>query len=244
MSSSGNLSVTAQPRFRFVRDLILRDFPPPAKVVELGSAPGDQIAALANLGYEATSVDLGEAEDQWGSGEQGYFRNLLESAGVENITWNLEEIPYPLPAEHFDAVVLTEVLEHLREYPSRSLAEAFRILRPGGRLYLTTPNSAYVVRRMQLLFGRTVHTRLPDWIGGLPHARHAREYTFAEARTLLEHVGFRVVHEESRHFHLSDGRSSRLATLGKSGLDRIAQMRRTLGPAIVMIAERPGAGSP
>ncbi len=111
--------------------------------------------------------------------------------------WNLEEIPFPLADRTYDAAVLTEVIEHLREYPARSLAEIFRILRPGGRLYMTTPNSAYVIRRLQLLSGRTVHTRLPDWIDGLPHARHARECTFAEARALLEHVGFRVVHEES-----------------------------------------------
>jgi hypothetical protein len=115
----------------------------------------------------------------------------------------------------------------------------FRVLRPKGRIYVTTPNSAYIIRRLQLLSGRTVYTTLPDWIGGLPHARHAREYTFSEARTLLEHVGFRVVHEQSRHFHLSVGRSSALASLGKLGIDRLARVRRTLGPEIIIVAERP-----
>lgn len=44
----------------------------------------------------------------------------------------------PFDDEFADTVVAFQVLEHLRE-PRRFLAEAFRILRPGGSLYLTTP---------------------------------------------------------------------------------------------------------
>jgi SAM-dependent methyltransferase len=235
---AGNLSVTAQPRYAFVAQLLQTDFPPPAKVVELGSAPGDQIAAIARLGYLATSIDLGASEDAWGSGEKGYFRRLIEEAGVEHITWNLEEVPYPLEDEAFDAVLMTEVLEHLREYPARSLEEVQRILRPGGRLYLTTPNSAYLMNRLRLLAGHTVHTALPDWIGGLPHARHAREYTFAEIDELMRHAGLTVVSRQSRHFHLASGRVSVAARVGKAILAQLANKRATLGPAIIVVAER------
>jgi SAM-dependent methyltransferase len=239
MIREGNLSITAQPRFRFIRELLQSDFPPPARIVELGSAPGDQIAALAHLGYNATSIDLGEAEDDWGSGEPGYFRTLLASAGVENITWNLEEHPYPLPDAHFDVVILTEVFEHLREYPIRALEEIMRILRPGGRLYLTTPNAAYLVNRLRLLCGGTIHSPLRDWIGGLPHARHAREYTFLEMRQLLTLSGFTIISEQSRHFHLVSGRRSSSSRVVKHGLNKLAVIRPTLGPSIVIVAERP-----
>ena len=238
MSGSGNLSVTAQPRYAFVAQLLRTDFPPPARVVELGSAPGDQIAAIARLGYHATSVDLGASEDAWGSGEKGYFRRLIEEAGVAHMTWNLEEVPYPLEDEAFDAVLMTEVLEHLREYPARSLEEVRRILRPGGRLYLTTPNSAYLMNRLRLLAGHTVHTALTDWIGGVPHARHAREYTFDEIDELMQHAGLTVVSRQSRHFHLDSGRVSTAARAGKAVLGQIAKKRATLGPAIIVVAER------
>ena len=45
----------------------------------------------------------------------------------------------PLMSESFDCVLLSEVIEHLEE-PQVSLREAVRVLGPGGRLLITTPN--------------------------------------------------------------------------------------------------------
>ena len=229
----------AQPRYDFVANLIAADFPPPAKLIKLGTAPGHQIAQLASRGYEAVSIDLGAAEDDWGSGGPGRFRGLLAETGVTHLEWDLEKVPYPLDDASFDVAVMTEVLEHLREYPSRSLSEILRILHPGGRLYLTTPNAAYLVNRLKLLVGGSVHTRLEDWIGGLPHARHAREYTFGEIRVLLEHVGFRMVSEQSCHFYLGSGRTTVASMAVKHVLAVLARLRKSFGPSIIVVAERP-----
>src|SRR5215210_3508461 len=117
----GDLSVEARARYAYVEALLRADLHPPASVVELGSAPGDQIARLAKLGYRATSVDIGESSDSWGPGEEGRMRRLLADAGVENVIWDLEVTPYPLGSDAFDAVVMTEVFEHLRDYPITSL---------------------------------------------------------------------------------------------------------------------------
>ncbi|MGA2470763.1 MAG: methyltransferase domain-containing protein [Solirubrobacteraceae bacterium] len=242
-AASGNLSVEAQVRYAYVEALLASDFSPPAAVVELGSAPGDQIAHLSEIGYTATSVDLGEAPDAWGAGEDGRMRELLQRAGVAEVVWNLENTPYPLADSSFDAVLMTEVYEHLREYPVLALKEVHRILKPGGRLYFTTPNAAYLVTRFRALIGRSSGSPLPDWIGGLPHARHAREYTFAEMDLLMRTAGLEVVLRQSRHFHLTVGRSG-AATPLKRLLALIARIRPTFGPEIVMVCERPAeAGS-
>ena len=44
----------------------------------------------------------------------------------------------PVPDESFDAILNTQVLEHVPE-PGNVLAEFWRILRPGGRLWITAP---------------------------------------------------------------------------------------------------------
>jgi SAM-dependent methyltransferase len=58
----------------------------------------------------------------------------------------------PFEAESFDVVVCSEVLEHLFE-PQFATAEAFRVLRPEGRLIVTVPNAAYWRDRVDALFG-------------------------------------------------------------------------------------------
>jgi SAM-dependent methyltransferase len=238
-SETGNLSVDAQARYAFIAELLVRDLPPPARVIELGSAPGDQIAQLARRGYEATSLDLGESSDKWGSGEEGRMSGLLRECGVEDIRWNLEETPYPLRDSSFDAVVMTEVYEHLRDYPIRSLVEVHRILRPGGRLYFTTPNAAYIVNRFRGLAGKSTATGLADWIAGVPHARHAREYTFSEVDILMTQADLTVELRLSRHFHVGTGRSGSAARLAKRVLSEVAKRRRTFGPQIIMVARKP-----
>lgn len=45
----------------------------------------------------------------------------------------------PLADGSFDCVLMSEVIEHL-EAPQVSIREAVRVLRPGGRLLITTPN--------------------------------------------------------------------------------------------------------
>jgi SAM-dependent methyltransferase len=235
---AGNLSIEAQARYRFIRDLILADLPPPARIVELGAAPGDQIAALAALGYQATAVDIGIASDDWSDGSRGRMEDLLRQANVELIQWDLETTPYPLADESFDAVVMTEVYEHLRDYPVRSLFEVRRILRPDGRLYFTTPNAAYVLNRVRLLLGRSVASPLPDWIAGVPHARHAREYTFDEVHQLLAHAGLRACLTTSRHFHQHSGNVAPVGKAVKRAIDLLSRVRPTLGPSVVVVAER------
>jgi SAM-dependent methyltransferase len=237
--ATGNLSIEAAARYQFIESLLTAHLPPPADIVELGAAPGDQIARLARAGYRATAVDIGVASDEWGSGEAGRMARLFAQHRVASVTWDLEVTPYPLGDERFDAVIMTEVYEHLRDYPARSLDEVGRILRPGGRLYFTTPNAAYVVNRARLALGRSVATPLPDWIEGVPHARHAREYTFAEVDALMQRAGLEIKVRTSRHFHLDAGRSGAVARFAKVQVDRVAQWRPSLGPSIVVVAEKP-----
>jgi SAM-dependent methyltransferase len=56
----------------------------------------------------------------------------------------------PYPDKSFDLVFLTEVIEHLETHRS-AIAELARVLRPGGRLVLTTPNIMRLDSRLGFL---------------------------------------------------------------------------------------------
>lgn len=71
--------------------------------------------------------------------------------GVPFVRLDLDQ-PLPFADGAFDAVVSLEGIEHLLA-PARCLAEFCRVLRPGGRLVLTTPNVNNVQSRWHYLVG-------------------------------------------------------------------------------------------
>ena len=83
------------------------------------------------------------------------------------------------PREGFDVVSMIELLEHLRE-PEEIVARAHSLLRPGGMLYLTTPNADSLNRRV--LGARWSVLAPPD---------HVTLWTPRGIRRLLGGQGFR-----------------------------------------------------
>jgi SAM-dependent methyltransferase len=81
----------------------------------------------------------------------------------------------PFPRESVDVVANLQVIEHLWEQ-ERFLAECLRVLRPGGRLLITTPN--------RITFSPGRDTPLNPF--------HTRELSGSELTELLVGAGFRV----------------------------------------------------
>lgn len=118
--------------FRVVRRL----FPNPAsiKVADLGCAQGNLSLRLAEIGYQITAVEQDPAA-------LAYIRLKQESGSIELQSGNLMTVD--LPRNHFDVVILAEVIEH-SAWPERMLIRAFELVRPGGYLIATTPNGARI----------------------------------------------------------------------------------------------------
>lgn len=72
--------------------------------------------------------------------------------GVETVVGDVEA-RLPFPDADFDAVVAGELLEHLRD-PAALVAEATRVLRPGGVLVGSVPNAFRLKSRLLFLAGR------------------------------------------------------------------------------------------
>jgi SAM-dependent methyltransferase len=117
---------------------------PGRRVLDLGCRYGALTKAYAD-GNDVVGMDIdGEA--------------LAEAAklGVETLHGDVTE-PLPLADDSFDVVVCGELLEHL-PFPGRTVAEAERVLRPGGFLVGSVPNAYRLRNRLVFLLGRPPET--------------------------------------------------------------------------------------
>ncbi len=62
----------------------------------------------------------------------------MDSMIYGKITYECDLASIPVEDERFDIVICTQVIEHVRN-PLEVIKELYRVLKPGGRLYLTTP---------------------------------------------------------------------------------------------------------
>jgi ubiquinone/menaquinone biosynthesis C-methylase UbiE len=109
------------------------------------------------------------------------------------------------PDNRFDAVSLFQVIEHVED-PSRMLAEAIRVLKPGGVLILSTPNRVASGKRKMS----------PD---------HKQEYTTEEMHQMLERAGLEIDAEMGQAFFGSNFRSRLIKELREQPLVAYAYYR-------------------
>jgi SAM-dependent methyltransferase len=106
------------------------DLRPGETVLDLGSGGGlDVLLSARRVGPEGTAYGLDGSPDML-----ALARASAENAGVANARFlhgHIEDIP--LPGDHVD-VVISNCVINLSADKAAVLAEAFRVLRPGGRL--------------------------------------------------------------------------------------------------------------
>lgn len=87
----------------------------------------------------------------------------------------------PFPDDNFDAIILREVIEHIRE-PERAIKEMKRVLKKGGRVILTTPNYSSPL----LFLVENIYNRFFSEIKPYLDDVHPSKFKFPGLRRLLE----------------------------------------------------------
>lgn len=101
----------------------------PGTLLDIGCGNGDFAAGMQMRGWSVLGTDA----------DPHAARTVSQKHGFQVDVGELNDLAYPDGA--FDAVMAKHVLEHIRD-PEKFARECWRILKPGGRLVLVTPNVA------------------------------------------------------------------------------------------------------
>lgn len=163
---------------------------PPGRLLDVGCGTGDLAAVFARRGWSAAGIEPSAAAAQH-----------ARAIGVEAVAGTLADAPWA--DGEFDAIVFNHSLEHIDD-PAAALAEAARLLRPGGLLAIAVPNFGSWHRR---LFGSA-------WFQ-LDLPRHLQHFDRDSLSALVEAVGLRPIEITAASMRPSPIGSVQYATLGR-----------------------------
>lgn len=191
--------------------LTLLPFHGEGKILDVGCYNGLYLHLLKNLGWDVRGVELD--------------RNACRLAGELDISTFCGELENARFAEEsFDVVRFNQVLEHIPD-PKKTINEAKRVLKKGGKLYISVPNARSLAR---LLFKDI-------WLGtGHVHGFSPRSIIY-----LCRHLGFKI---KSMRFNSSrniliNGTDYFLKSTGKDILLKSGFTRYVIAPPLNLILD-------
>lgn len=208
------------------------------RILDVGCGAGHFLKVALEMGWNAHGTEIASsAFDQLGRLGINSFRGKLEAAQYAG--------------EFFDVVYCSEVIEHLLD-PAGLLGEIGRIVRPGGLLYLTTPNFSSLSRRLLGSRWRVIGKEHVCYFSPQSLSRAARAAGFQRVAVATRNIdpnelmkafnrrpaeaatGFQACQTEQLRHQLETRRSLKLA---KSAANLILGATGT-GDTIVMKAEK------
>jgi len=203
---SWQLAYFTDHKKRFQADLkLVLDQNPRGPILEIGSAPGHMTALFALHNLDVTGIDL--APDR--------VAPIVEKFNLNIKACDIELTPLPFPDNSFEYIVFSEVFEHLRIDLPFTLSQLNRVLIPGGKLLLTTPNVYSLPSIARFLTGRSIADPLIEFgkLRGLGHMGHVREYSSKEVSRCLEASGFFLKSTNYRYHKNNRGKKKALLSL-------------------------------
>lgn len=194
ISSKSVLNYLETEKYRFAEVASMLPDPPSesAKLLDIGIAYGFLPALISSESrWKCEGLEVGENIPA--------YCKFAQQCGITIHEGLLGVKPLSFKDSTFDAVLLSEVLEHLRLSPPLIFRELNRILKPGGLLIVTTPNIARLTNIVKLTLGKNVVEEFPrdkETDNVTEYMTHIREYTMNEVCDLLLSYGFKVRHKQ------------------------------------------------
>lgn len=160
--------------------------PGPRRVLDVGCGRGYFPALLQALGNAASAVELSTDAAEYARAKFGLdvFTGTIEQYAAARQAGSISAEPFPL-------VTAIDVIEHVPD-PAAFIAAAVRVLAPGGRLIIDTPNAA----------AANIAALGDEWQGFNPF--HIYLYTPEALRCVVERAGLVVDRVFSYHNEPAD----------------------------------------
>lgn len=152
-------------RLDFIVNNIRMEVPAKASILDIGCGNGNISLALGSLGYTVKGIDISETS----------IKNSQQRNKFSNVHFQTQDAE-DLPSQNvsFDAIVCSEVLEHLQQ-PEKLISIIHLLLKPKGVLIVTVPNG-YGPR--ELLVTRPVIWLVKNGVGGfIDKTKNALKYS-------------------------------------------------------------------
>jgi SAM-dependent methyltransferase len=163
----------------------MMDKEPRGRVLDVPTGTGILADRLRKMGFEVSCCDINPS----------FFSVSDLKIEIGDLNQSL-----PYPNDFFDYLVCLEGIEHT-ENPSNAIREFQRILKKGGKFFLSTPNFLNIERRLRFLFTGTF-SKIPSheavkniWKGDLSMA-HLSPLGYALLKFIMECYGFRILQLE------------------------------------------------
>jgi SAM-dependent methyltransferase len=143
-----------------------------ARILEVGCGMGELLSGLSRLGYDCTGLDVSRTR----------IERLRSRQGPKLRFQQVEGTRLPFADASFDLVISIQLFEHLHPDDAEThLRETCRVLKPGGRYLLETPNKWAGPGDVSRFFSDR------------PEGFHLREYSIAELSGMMSHAGYAQV---------------------------------------------------
>jgi 2-polyprenyl-3-methyl-5-hydroxy-6-metoxy-1,4-benzoquinol methylase len=168
------------------------------RILDIGGGMGVNLFALRRFNKEIDLVLLDRFDEYKVGTEMGLYNNdtmkRFEKYSIKVIEQDIVNNPQiNIADKKFDVICLIDVIEHLPSNPVVLLKEIFRLVKPGGYLFLGGPNLFGISELSKLVKGKHPYMDFELWMKNNYYS-HFREYTEKEYKEIVNRAGFKIIY--------------------------------------------------
>jgi len=155
-------------------------------VLDAGCGSGVMLNAVSSPGMNITGIDFSERSVKFAEKFLAEFSPDIMQAEIENTG---------VPDDSQDLVLCCEVLEHVEQSKAvEALNHFYKLLKPGGHLYITVPNKRSMWPVLEKFLDIT------KLVPQLNNTQHVTEYSLGKMKSMIENAGFTICEKGTFNF--------------------------------------------